>query len=251
MNVPPKPLNRADEGDFLPQSSTCEGIWNGYLQACVLRGLEPIGGTMYVRLARLVMVASSVFAFTFWEQLVLNLVGPVVTIILGTAIVGFAVSLVARRAQERREDHELRARLCREATEASTALYLATQHYWRAQQDNLEPDHLKAFRADLDKEYLESRRAGTALEHLLGLYFRRTEPKQRMHQVMDLLTVRYFQLVTPNGASEGLRKINAGDKHSGLSWQDLGDPRKVLTAYQQALKELIAAVANGDLAKRR
>jgi hypothetical protein len=132
---------------------------------------------MYFHPARLAMVASSIFAFTFWEQLVLNLVGPLVTIILGTAIVGFAVSLVARRAQERREDHELRARLCREVTEAPTALYLATQHYSRAGKDNLDPDQQTAFRDALDKDYLESRRAGTALEHLLGLYFSDSKPR--------------------------------------------------------------------------
>jgi hypothetical protein len=196
------------------------------------------------------MVESSILAFTFWEQFALNLVGPLVTIILGTAIIGLTASLLARKAQERRENHELRARLCREVTEASTALYLATQHYWRAKEDELERDELKAFREALDKDYLDSRRAGTALEHLLDLYFRDSKPKLLMHRVMDLLTVRYFQLVREGGASEGLRKANEGDEHSGLSLDELNSGSKVLAAYHTALKELIAEVAKGDLAKQ-
>jgi hypothetical protein len=219
--------------------------------------------------------------FTFTEQLVLNLVGPLLTVLLGTLIIGLgAQELVqraerrreeaARRAQQRREDaareaqerredamreaerrradHALRERLIAEVTQAPSALYLATQHYWRAKEEHLSADDLKAFRDALDQQYLESRRVGIQLEHLLKLHFADPAPRQLCHRVMDLLTVRYFQVVSDQGVtSDGLRKANEGDQHSGLSREDLKWPRTVLDKYHETLPDLVDAVANGKL----
>jgi hypothetical protein len=49
------------------------------------------------------------------------------------------------------------------------------------------------------------------------------------------------------GASEGLRKANEGDEHTGLSAEQLSSPKKVIDAYHASLEELITAVADGDL----
>ncbi len=68
-----------------------------------------------------------------------------------------------------------------------------------------------------------------------------------MHQVMDLMLIRYFQLVTKGGASENLRRINAGEEHSGLTAAELASPQQVLRKYHETLDELIAAVASGKL----
>jgi hypothetical protein len=202
--------------------------------------------------------------FSFTEQLLLNLAGPLLTVVG----IGFFASWITRRAQERREertrvaqerredqiregqrrreDLALRERLITEVTQAPSALYLATQHYWRAKND-LREEQLTPFRDALDAQYLDSRRAGTVLEHLLELYFPDQEPKLLMHRLMDLLTVRYFQLVREGGASEKLREANACDEHSGLSVAALNDPTKVLDKYHETLPTLIRAVAEGRL----
>jgi hypothetical protein len=101
--------------------------------------------------------------FTFPEQLVLNVVGPLVTVLLGTLLVGFLANWLTRRAQDRREDRELRERLIAQVTEAPTALYLATQRYWRAQQ-KFPDDQLGEQRKALDDQYHQSRVDGQVLE---------------------------------------------------------------------------------------
>jgi hypothetical protein len=85
------------------------------------------------------------------------------------------------------------------------------------------------------------------LEHLLGLHFADWRPRQLCHRVMDLLTIRYFQLVREGGASEKLRRQNEGDEHTGLSAEDLASGPKVLAKYHVTIDELVEAIADGAL----
>ena len=204
-------------------------------------------------------------SFTFVEQLLLNVAGPLLTAL----VVGFGAAEVFRRAQIRREnvlresdrrraeqavhlerlreDHDLRDRLISQAIEAPSALYLASQHYWRAKDDDLPADQLAEYRAALDARYLDSRREGLVLEHRLRLHFADPKPCRLSHRLMDLLTIRYFQLVRPDGASENLRNKNSGEAHTGLSAADLAVASKVLAKYHTTIDELVAAVADGAL----
>jgi hypothetical protein len=215
--------------------------------------------------------------FTFVEQMVLNLVGPLLTAL----VVGIGFAEFARRAQNRqleaihasdalradsaleverqradeameverhRENHLLRERLIGQAIEAPSALYLATQHYWRAKEDGLA---LVPYREALDATYLKSRRQGLVLEHLLRLHFADPLPRRLIHRAMDLLTIRYFQLVRDGGASPRLRRKNEGDDHTGLSKEDLDSPPKVLAKYHTTIDELVDAIAGGALDRLR
>jgi uncharacterized membrane-anchored protein YhcB (DUF1043 family) len=211
--------------------------------------------------------------FSFTEQLLLNLAGPLLTVVVGTLVIGLFASRITRKAQERREDemrkaqerredemrnaeerrehHALRERLITDVTQAPTALYLATQHYSRAKLDKLPAEQLKPFRDALDAQYLESRRTGIVLEHLLELHFPESTSRLLMHRVMDLLTIRYFQLVRDGGPSALLLDANKGDEHTGLTEEELKLPRKVLKTYHETLSSLITAVAEGELALPR
>jgi hypothetical protein len=195
--------------------------------------------------------------FTFGEQLVLNLAGPLLTALLGT----FAISLFAnritrkaqarredqrQRAQDMREDHALRGRLITAVTEAPTALYLATQHYWRVRED-VSGEALQAARRALDDQYLDSRRKGMALQYELGLHFPDPAPSKLMHRVMDLLMIRYFQLIREGGASDNLRRLNAGEEHTGLTVDELKAPKKVLDKYHETLQALVDTVGQARL----
>jgi hypothetical protein len=193
-------------------------------------------------------------AFTFWQQVLLNFAGPLATALF----VGIGAALVLRRAQNRREDaairlerlredHELRDRLISQAIEVPSALYLATQHYLRAKDEHLPSDQLAMARAEVDARYLASRREGLVLEYRLGLHFAEKQPRRLSHRLMDLLTIRYFELVHPDGASLDLRNKNAGDAHSGLTAEELAVPAKVLDKYDATIEELVDALAGGTL----
>jgi hypothetical protein len=65
------------------------------------------------------------------------------------------------------------------------------------------------------------------------------------HSTMDLLTVRYFQVI--GGASEKLRDLNAGPAHSFLKKDELKSPTRVLEAYHARLPEAAHAVLEAKL----
>jgi hypothetical protein len=201
----------------------------------------------------------------FWQRALLQSVGPVVTAVIGTLLFGSVAAWIARRAQDRRARYELRQQLIGELTEAASALYLHTQHYWRVLQQGREgevnpPSGMKqdgpagptpaltksTARQELDEQYLKSRVAGQVLESRLSAYFASEHPRDCWHRTMDLLTVRYFQLI--DLATERLRRENAGPEHSGLTSEGLKNPKLVLRTYRESLDATIEAVLQEPLA---
>jgi hypothetical protein len=146
-----------------------------------------------------------------------------------------------------KDDHKLREQLIAQATKAASSLYLETQRYRRAAQRRLPEERLEEYRIDLDKQYYASRIEGTVLESRLEAYFLSDEPRLLCHRAMDLLTVRYFDLTEPGGASERLLEINAGDEHSGLDVPDLRNPKELLSKYHATMRELIEATLHAPL----
>src|SRR5713101_8994651 len=65
----------------------------------------------------------------FWQQLILSLLGPLSTAVIGTFLLGLWAAWVTQRWQARKEDAALRESLIRELLEASSALSLALRHY--------------------------------------------------------------------------------------------------------------------------
>lgn len=189
---------------------------------------------------------------TFWEELLLRAVGPLVTAVVGTLIIGTFIAWITRKAQEHRADNQLqeeqihaenqlRLQLINEMTETASALYMATQNYWRKKRiEKVDKDELAQHRKELDQQYLSTRVAGETIERILEAYFLSDGPKAHWHATMDLLTVRYFHLVEM--ATEQLRKVNAGKEHTGLRAEELQDQRLVLKAYSERLIECAQAV---------
>ena len=77
----------------------------------------------------------------FWERLILAVVGPLLTALVGTLIIGLFVAWVTRRGQQRcadiereedriRAEHALRISLIDQMSEAASGLYIY-QHFWR------------------------------------------------------------------------------------------------------------------------
>jgi hypothetical protein len=200
---------------------------------------------------------------TFGERLLLQAVGPVITTVLGTLIFGIFVAWIARKAQDRRSDNqlrderirsdnqlreerirsenELRMQLIRQMTEAASSLYIATQDFWRKKNDDkVEKDELAKCRAELDQQYRASRVLGEVLERQLEAYFLPNTPKVLWHGTMDLLTIRYFHLI--DRTTEPLLKANAGVEHTGLTTEQLKDQPLVLKTYRERLPESARAV---------
>jgi hypothetical protein len=178
----------------------------------------------------------------FWQELILQLVGPAFAVVFGTAILGLAAQHIARTTQDKREILRIRDGFISDTTSAAVGLYVATQRYWRARTASnnglLNEDALAEERGILDQQYRDSRVAGEVLEGRIYAYYADPEPRRRMHQVMDLLTVRYFQVIGRD--TDSLLEANAGSEHSGLEIDQLRRPMVVLDNYRWALLQLIA-----------
>jgi hypothetical protein len=205
---------------------------------------------------------------SFWEKVIIAAVGPLVGAVVGSLLVGGLVSLIADRIQQRRLDAQLREQLIVEMTQAAGALYFQTQRYWRATNANSPvklvstPEQATASRLNLDECYQASRVAGEAIEARLHILFEAekvagaeaqeaakdatkwptNEPWRLWHATMDLLTVRYFQVI--GGATPKLLEINAGPEHSFLSAKELENPKMLLKAYRERLLQATKAVLN-------
>jgi hypothetical protein len=149
----------------------------------------------------------------FWEQLLLRSVGPLLTAVVGTLIIGTFVAWITRKAQERRADNQLqeerihaenqlRLQLIAQMTEAASSLYMATQNFWRKKnREQVGSDELTQLRKELDQQYQASRVVGEMIEQ----------------------------------ATESLLRVNAGEEHTGLSVEQLRDQRLVLRTYRERL----------------
>jgi hypothetical protein len=208
-----------------------------------------------------------------WDRLLVAAMGPLITVLIGGLAVWGVTSTVQQRreradrkrdedradsvrAEDRRSrDDTLRQDLVGTMTEAAGSLYLMTQHYWRAKEDvkrNPNDTNLaeiqRELRKRLDAQYLESRSRGEVVENRLEGYFVSAEPREKWHQVMDLLTVRYFQLIDRD--TDQMYRNNEGQEHSGLSVPQMKNPIALLGTYRAAIKDAVRSVVDGDLRSR-
>jgi hypothetical protein len=193
----------------------------------------------------------------FWEKLLLQSVGPLVTAVVGTLIIGTFVAWITRKAQERRADdqlreertraeNQLRLQLIGQMTEVASSLYMATQNFWRKKNvERVGSDELDQHRKELDQQYRASRVLGEVIERRLEAYFLSSDPKMLWHATMDLLTVRYFHLI--GLTTDNLLRANAGKEHTGLSVEQLTDQKLVLQTYREKLIQSAQAVLKGPI----
>lgn len=184
-----------------------------------------------------------------WQQAFLQTVGPLVAAVVGTLIIGSIANGIARRAQQRREDRELRVQLITQMTKAASALYIDTQQLWRALERECAPQaRVDSIRAGLDDQYHKTRVAGEVIDSRLRVFFQSDTPRRKWHSTIDLLTVRYFQVTKQ--INDAILRANAKNddpndpnrEHSGLSIDQLKEPQPVLDAYHAALSQATRAI---------
>jgi len=181
-----------------------------------------------------------------WLELFYRSVGPIVGAVFGTLIIGTWATRITRKAQERRADHQLRLELIGQMTEAASSLYMATQNFWRKKdREKVSDAELAGHRLELDRQYHASRVAGEMLERRLEAYFSSDGCRALWHAITDLMTVRYFHLI--GMATDELRRINAGEGHSGLSASELLDQKLLLQTYRTKLGESARSVLTAPL----
>jgi hypothetical protein len=142
----------------------------------------------------------------------------------------------------------IRDELVTAVTEASSSLYLQTQRYWRAARHGVDDEELKRHRDDLNRQYYATREQGTVLEARCSAAFASDVPRLLCHRLMDLLTVRYFDLTEAGGASDRLLEINSGPQHSGLGVEELRRPDLLLAKYHATVEEFVSAAKRESLA---
>lgn len=182
-----------------------------------------------------------------WEKWLIQSIGPLVTAVVGTMLIGPFVAWLPRKAQDRRSQNQLRIQLIGQMTKVASSLYMATQNFWRNKEvEKVGNDELAKHREELDQQYRASRVMGEVIGYKLQAYFSFNDPKTRSlseahwHATMDSLTVRYFDLIEQ--ADEKLRDKNKGDKHTGLTVDELKSPEKVLDNYRDKLRTSVQAV---------
>jgi hypothetical protein len=207
------------------------------------------------------------------ERVLVAATGPLVTVIVGGLIV-WGITFKIQKSREdairtqaqaradaeanrelRARDDELRHELVTMMSESAGALYLLTQHYWRAKDDLRKNagdtdlrQALQDLRPSLDAQYLKSRASAEAVEYRLRGYFIASRPRDEWHKAQDLLTVRYFQLIDRD--TEALYKENEGPAHTHLSVAELRIPKTLLSTYRSAMKAAVDAVFSEALRAR-
>jgi hypothetical protein len=186
----------------------------------------------------------------FWQRAVLAAIGPLVAAFVGTLGIGLFAARITERAQQRRQDRDLREQIIVEMTQTAGTIYFETQRYWRATKRETTPqERLAALRMSIDERYQSARVAGEALEMRLRIYFSTDRPRQLWHATMDLLTVRYFQVI--DLATDALLSANSGPEHSGLTVDELRNPKLVLDTYRACILDATRAVLDEPRNRRQ
>jgi hypothetical protein len=185
---------------------------------------------------------------SFIEQVGLTAAGAIVAAVVGSLIIGGYLARIARRAQAKREDRQIRDKLIDEMTRVLGAAYVRLQSYESLALEAIDGVHrfsseLEAMRKELDAAYQAASVEATAIEARLRAYFS-DSIAQRWHAAWDCLSVRYFSMIIPDPLK--LRAIfgsNSGPGHTGLAADKLRDGEVVKCEFRQARDEVTRRVA--------
>ena len=135
-------------------------------------------------------------------------------------------------------------------TEPISALLYAITHYRRAKEGTPGQEvKLEDISSVLHDQYRKTRTAGKVIENRLEAYFESETLSHIWHAAVGLLAVRYYEVL--GQSTEDLRKTNAGDKHSGLTVEELANSDLVKERFDEAIRTAITAVRTERLSKFR
>jgi hypothetical protein len=156
----------------------------------------------------------------FWEQLLLQLISPVV----GTALIGTLAALITRRYQDQRLDRQVRLDLVSSMSEVACAIHteLAFYERWVRHSRPSARDRDKR-RAEVDREFIEQRIKLGAIQTEVDAYFgQASAPGILLHRLTDLTMLRYaFILDLPRSQVAEIIDHLGQPGHSGYSIEEL------------------------------
>lgn len=178
-----------------------------------------------------------------WLKIVLAVIGPITTAILAL----IAANIIAARIQTRREEIRVRQEMTDEIVETASQLYFSLQTFWRAARDIRVAERTSnpALADQLEKlnnAYAHARVRGQVLEHKLQIFYADPRPAKNWHRLSDLLSVRYFLLITSGPRRQEIRERNAGPHHSGLTANQLDEPTQLLREIRIAIVEAASSL---------
>lgn len=180
----------------------------------------------------------------FWQKVIVQAAGPVIS----AFILGVVAAWIARMAQIRREQWSLRHELIGEMTKTASTLYNETLRFIRVTKyfPNTGGAERRKSRADLDKRYRASLISAEVIQDRLEAYFECDRARFAWHRTIDLLSMRYFVLVTEDEDvpfPPELIDIYSGDEHTGLTVETgLFDLQELRNSYHCSRKEAANAV---------
>lgn len=182
-------------------------------------------------------------AESFWRQAALNTVSPIVAALLG----GLVVGLIVQYAQNRRTTFSLRTTLSFEVMQVAYACYYRVEEAIRRERYGQEWNA-----NDLHQDYEEFRIAARVLEAKLHAYFKDGIARWLWHDVVDLLTVRYYGLVHKGQRFEDLVARHGKHPHEleipvlarsyFLNIDDLRDDQKVRNQFEIVLNDTVMLI---------
>jgi hypothetical protein len=188
-------------------------------------------------------------ADSYIRQVGVNAATGAVTAIIGSLIIGGFLAWIARRAQFRREDRQIRDKLIEDVTRTLGALNIKLQVYERfviapvdgVQRPSVELDRR---RDDLDAAWEAAAVAANSLESRLRAYFQGSPVPEAWHGAWDCLVALYFSMIVSDKTTlDVLYAENAGEGHSGLSVKQLADAGVVRSRYRALRDQVTEQVA--------
>jgi hypothetical protein len=171
------------------------------------------------------------------EKVMVAAVGPLVAAIVGSLVIGLFVRWIAIRAENNRNQYQLRHELITQITEAASALHFPLEEYFRAKLYGSEED-AEVQRKAFEEQYTKTRVIGEILESRLDIYFPSGQPKKYWHQTKDFLIVRRLHAL--DRTNEISRK--AGRRHTGMTEDQLMNIDLAVSGYRMSLRNCIRAV---------
>lgn len=163
----------------------------------------------------------------YWQQFSLQLVSP----IIGTVIIGTVAAWLARRYQSLREDRdvetrrrseerELQMELLERLSDIAYIMHIELSFYERWVRHAEPPvDELETRRRQVDRTFIVQRaRLGAFQTEIDAHYGRSSAPKQRVHQLTDVVMLRYALILglPKSQVDELVAHVGAPD-HIGIS----------------------------------
>jgi hypothetical protein len=136
----------------------------------------------------------------FWQELLLNSIGPLVTVVIGSLIVGTFAASITRSAQDRRAEGQVRRDMVTESAEVFARMWYAYSRYLRALGELKDKRELAERRQAFDELWPELQVRAEVFHHRLKAYYespdvatRFRDAERTLRLLREIATERFLQ----------------------------------------------------------